>query len=63
MPLDLMALEQHVRLDAVVRLLNAGVGVVNRTDAYPLGFTDFHTCAYAIFEVKSRNEFLVASRN
>ena len=57
--LNLVAVEQRVRLDTVVGLLNASVGVVNRSDANLLRLADLQACPNAIFKVEGRSKILV----
>ncbi len=54
-----MAVEQRVRLDTVVGLLNASVGVVNRSDANLLRLADLQARTDAVFEVEGRTKVLV----
>ncbi len=56
-----MAVEQRIGLDAIVGLLDAGVGVVSRTDADALGVADLQAQADTVFEVEGRTQVLLAN--
>ena len=60
--LNLVAVEEGVRLDAVVRLLDTSVGVVNRSDTNLLRLADLQARTDAVFEVEGRTKVLVTCR-
>ena len=61
--LNLVTVEERVRLNAVVRLLDTSVGVVNRSDAYFLCLANLETRTNTVFEVESRAKILIACRS
>jgi len=54
-----MGAEQGGRFDAVIGLGQAGIGVMNHPNAYPLRIANFYTGAQAILEVETRPKLLI----